>query len=69
MAKDVEIEMETLAACVHSALAVLHALSFVYNVRQGNKFDASVHAFGVLYDGVSAYRHRERAIEYASAGR
>lgn len=57
-----EKELELLACLVHGILAVLHVLGLVFNIRRGNRFDSTVHAVGVIYDGVSTIKHGRAAI-------
>lgn len=67
MSDDIEVEMETLAAFVHGALAFGHVLGFIYNIRRRNRFDAFMHLCGVIYDGFALDRHRERVREYTKS--
>lgn len=50
-------ELESLALFVHGALAALHALGLVYNLRRGNRLDAIAHAIGLAYDAGAALEH------------
>ena len=52
-------EVHRLAAFVHGALAALHALGIVYNVRKRNWFDVAAHSAGVVYSTRSALHHVE----------
>lgn len=55
-------ELESLAVFVHGALAALHTLGVVYNIRQRNKVDVVVHAAAAIYDFAAARKHwRARA--------
>lgn len=56
-----ERELETLAAAVHGALATLHLLGFLYNVRRGNAFDTVVHGITAIYD-INAVRIHRKAL-------
>lgn len=53
-------ELELLAAFVHGALAALHGLGLVFNLRRGNKMDASIHGLVFVYDGMCTVRHMVR---------
>jgi hypothetical protein len=50
-------ELEVLATFVHGVLFAFHALGVVYNVRQGNKVDATVPAIAGAYDLASTLKH------------
>ena len=50
-------EMEVLAVVVHSSLAVLHALGFIYNIRRKNRLDAAIHAAAFIYDTNAVRTH------------
>jgi hypothetical protein len=50
-------EMESLGLFVHGALAFGHALGLFYNVRRGNKTDATIHGLALCYDTWAAYKH------------
>ena len=50
-------ELESMAAFVHGGLAFGHALGLYFNVRKGNKFDATVHGLALCYDAWATYRH------------
>jgi hypothetical protein len=53
-------EVEVLASFVHGALASLHALGAVFNIRRGNKADAMIHIFVFLYDLWATHEHTRR---------
>ena len=55
-------DLETLAVFVHGALAGLHLLGFVHNVRLGkrNRLDAAAHLFAFGYDAAATWRHAKR---------
>jgi hypothetical protein len=50
-------ELHALGCFVHGALAALHTLGAVYNLRRRNWWDVAVHVSAALYDGRSAHRH------------
>lgn len=52
-----ERQLQALATFVHGALASLHALGFVYNIKRGNKLDSIAHATAFLYDMASTKKH------------
>lgn len=50
-------EIAILATFVHGALAALHLLGVVYNVKRKNKWDVAAHTAAMFYDGYSTYKH------------
>lgn len=52
--------METIAVFVHGALAALHVLGMIYNLRKGNKSDLVAHGLAATYDVYATAKHMKR---------
>lgn len=52
-----EKEIQILATAVHSALATLHGISIIYNLRRKNYADTAIHSIVFLYDVWATFRH------------
>lgn len=50
-------EIEVMAAFVHGGLAFGHALGLFFNVRKGNKIDATIHGLALCYDAWATHKH------------
>lgn len=49
--------MQCLGIFVHGALASLHALGLLYNLRRRNWFDAGMHSAAAIYDVWATSQH------------
>ena len=56
-----EHELQCLGIFVHGALASLHALGCVYNLRKRNWFDAGMHTAAAIYDVWATSQHAAAA--------
>ncbi|HEV8130121.1 MAG TPA: hypothetical protein VGQ81_02640, partial [Acidobacteriota bacterium] len=52
-----ERDLQCLGIFVHGALASLHALGFLYNLRRRNWFDAGMHSAAAIYDAWATSQH------------
>ncbi len=55
-----EHEIQAFASFVHGALASLHALGAVYNLKRKNWSAATIHITVGLWDMVSTYQHYKK---------
>ncbi len=55
-------ELEVFAAFVHGALAALHTLGVVYNLRKGNYVQAGIHGAAMGYDLWATEKHAQKAL-------
>lgn len=54
-------DLHVLAAFVHGALAALHALGLVYNLRRGNHGELYAHAAGVMFSAHCTVHHYQES--------
>ena len=52
-----EQDIQYLATFVHGALAALHALGIVYNIKRRNWFDVAAHSAAMSYDVWATAKH------------
>ncbi len=56
-------EVHLLAAFVHGALAALHTLGTIYNVRKDNRWQSAVHVGGVAFSLYAVRHHIKEAVK------
>lgn len=54
-----EEHIEDLAKYIHGAMAALHGLGLVHNLKRRNWRDAAFHAGFFVYDALATYKHRQ----------
>lgn len=59
-----KIELQLLASFVHGILFGFHVLGVVYNVRKGNRLDATIHTLAGGYDLWAMNKHIRQVREY-----
>jgi hypothetical protein len=56
-------ETHLLASFVHGALAALHALGVVYNIRKGNRWQTYAHVAGIAFSVHSTFHHVQESCD------